>query len=238
LDEPLILPKIVLARNGWVDLIGNQNLFDAFDVRDSGALEFEGLDQGKSFVNVKVSSLPHQMTVLALQSVEWTRRPTQPHKFLALTVLGLGSMRIDGVLGNYLKLPSLKHLVLEDLAFVALEGASSDSTRLFSDKIFLQESPLLETISIDKMSMGDDFLEGLKSCTLLKNLTLEQCTIDRFIPPFLECLQESELFPCLDIISIINSWSSNLSMSSEEFRSQFAAKRPKVLFSDDTEAGQ
>lgn len=236
--------KITLPNLTWVEITGNQNTFDAFEFRDNGSLEFRGRCVGDGGVNMELSPLPDQMIELSLSCVNWAHKPHQPHIFADLTVLELEYMYIHGTLGDYLKLPSLKDLTLKDIAFIPpesndnnLEDDDSDleddgPDQLFSDTRFLQGAPGLESITLDTLSIDENLVQGLESCTLLKTLSLKYCYFSRFVPRFLEHLQSNEFVPVLDALSIVGSWANNPDMSFEEFRWRFAAKRPNVTLSD------
>jgi hypothetical protein len=225
-------PKIVLPKLGWVEMRGDQGLFDAFDLRDSGIYSFQA-SSSDEYITIDLSSFREQIAEISLSYFEWTGRPVRPRHFKNLTYLNLESTRIHGTLGEYLYLPSLRFLRLLD---VELKGPGNTGVQnhewsmLFSDTQLLQGSPLLETIEISGQDIDENFVEGLKSCKVLKTLKLSQCDFDRFISPFLECLESSELVQSLDTLEISYPWSTNADMTLEEFGQCFMARRPNVHY--------
>jgi hypothetical protein len=229
-------PKIVLPKIKQVNIRGNQDLFDAFDFRGGGALIFHGahFDIASSTVEINLSSFPDQITKISLVYVEWNQRPIQPYHFQDLIELNLELMNISGTLGEYLSAPNLKHLTISIVTFKGLDGIGvqgCDRTRLFSDKKFLQGTPVLETIKFQYGAIDENLVEGLRSCTLLKTLILFGCDLSRFISPFLKRLESSELVPSLDTLIISRPWEPDPGMTSEQFRQHFMAKRPNVCLS-------
>jgi hypothetical protein len=234
-DRSDVSQKISLPKIRFINLFGNQNLFDTFDFGDTRGFQFAGTALGTNKVDIDLSFLPAQTDHISLVGVKWTQRPVQPYKFVDLTGIVLVSIYIRGTLGDRLVLPNLKHLTLTDIRFAASRSVGSGITRvntLFSDKIFLQASPVLETIVLERITIGDGFIEGLKSCTILKSLSLNQCDLQPFVTLFLESAQNSKFVPCLDTLRIIHVRPKALGMTFEEFRLQFAAKRPNVVLSD------
>jgi hypothetical protein len=225
-------PKIALPEVGWVEITGDQGLFDAFDLRNSGICSFRGASSGDN-VTIDISYFRDQTTEVSLEFFELNQKPVQPRHFKDLTLLNLESTRIHGTLGEYLLIPSLKFLVLAEVEFKKPENTGPENhnwTRRFSDTRFLQGSPLLEAIEMSSLDIEEYFIEGLKSCTALKTLELSQCDLDRFISPFLECLESSELVPSLNTFEIHHPWSTNADMTFEEFGRRFIARRPNVHY--------
>jgi hypothetical protein len=228
--EPLV-PPISLPKIKRLDIRGDQDMFDSFDLRASGALIFHGASVDE-IPEVNISSFPDQIRELSLNCVEWSQKPIQSRHFPNLTYLRLGYMGMHGTLGEYVSLPNLKHLILEEVMFKKRENINSYKPPLFSDARFLQGTPALEAVYLNYQKIDEKFVEGLKSCTLLKSLTLEQCDLSRFVPPFLECLQSSEFVPFLGALNMIEHRIPNPDMTFEEFRRLFMARRPNVALSN------
>jgi hypothetical protein len=219
-----------------VNIRGNQNLFGAFDFRDSGALIFRGAppDGDDDEIEFDLSYFPDQTTEISLTSFEWNQKPIRPRQLQNLIELNLEETNINGTLGEYLSAPNLRHLSLSIMTFKEPESTKAQTrnlTRVFSDTKFLQGTPALETIKFEYGVIDENFVEALKSCTLLKSLTLH-CNISRFVSPFLECLEGKQLVPSLGTLSISKSCLADTGMTFEEFRQRFMAKRPNVRFSE------
>jgi hypothetical protein len=222
------VPPISLPKIKRLDIRGDQDIFDAFDLRASGALIFHGASVDE-FPEVNISSFPDQIIELSLNCFEWSQKPIQPRRFPNLTYLRLGYMNMHGTLGEYVSLPNLKHLILEEFGSKKINGYGPP---LFSDARFLQGTPALETVYLSYQEIDEKFVEGLKSCTLLQSFTLEQCDLSQFVSPFLECLQSSEFVPFLDTLNIRERRIPKPNMTFEEFRRLFMARRPNVALSN------
>jgi hypothetical protein len=209
-------------------LYGNEDLFEAFDFRYNEAFKFWGDLRRVRIIDIDISSLSDQIKNLYLMDVVLGQKPRQPYRFVQLTDLELESMAVSGILGDFFTLPNLKHLKLIRVLVRLPRGVKA----LFSDKIFLQGSPLIETMVLSQMSLGDGFIEGLKSCKLLKSLRIKKCDIETVVNPLLKHSQSNKFLPSLHTLKIIDSWPPNLGMPFEGFRSRFAAKRPSVTVSD------
>jgi hypothetical protein len=193
------------------------------------------LGDGDPSVEINLSSFPDQITKISLLFVEWNQKPIQTYHFRDLIELNLDLMSISGTLGEYLSAPNLKHLVISMVTFKELEHSGvqdHDRTQLFSDTKFLQGTPMLETIRFEHGAIDEKFVEGLVSCTLLKTLTLFYCDLSRFVSPFVERLESSQLVSSLDTLVISKSWKRNPGMTFEQFRQHLMAKRPNVRLSD------
>jgi hypothetical protein len=210
-------------------MLGNEDMFKAFDFRYNGPFRFWGDTRHAPIVDIDISSISDQITKLSLMNVVLGQKPSQPLRFVQLEALDLQSIAFSGILGDFLTLPNLKSLRLTRV-MMWLSGGNMGP--VFSDQIFLQGSPVLETMVLNRMYIGDGFIKGLKSCRLLKSLNLKKCQIECFVNPLLEYSQSSQFLPSLQTLKIIDSWSLNLGMSFEGFRSRFAAKRPSVAVSD------
>jgi hypothetical protein len=232
-----VQPKIALPKIKRVNISGNQDIFDAFDFRGSGALIFHGApwDERDRTVEINLSSFPDQITKISLVYVEWNQKPIHPYRFQDLLKLELNWMNISGTLGEYLHAPNLKHLIISMVTFKELEGTGVQDrkrTGLFSDTKFLQGTPMLETITFEREAIDEKFVEGLGSCTLLKSLTLLRCDLSHFVSPFLERLESGEVVSSLDTVVISKSWEFDPGMTFEEFRQYFMVKRPNVRLSE------
>jgi hypothetical protein len=231
------LSKVVLPKFKRVEIIGNQNLFDALDFRDSGALEFEGCYSDEDHINFDLSCLPDQTIGITLLVFKWIQKPIRPRSFEDLTYLNLHMVVIDGTIGEYINAPNLKHLILRTISTRKSESFLFENrswTRVLCDARFLEGAPLLETIRLALGDIDERVVKGLKSCTLLKNLAIEQCDISHFVLPLLESLQSNNLLPSLEIFNIKDSWSKDLDMTFEEFRQRFMVQRPNVVLSNHT----
>jgi hypothetical protein len=218
-----------------VEIQGDQNIFDAFDFKDSGTIIFRGVSLSNGIVDVDInpSTLPEQTREIHLKGVEWRQKPIQPHDFPDLIELNLDMVDIDGTLGEYLSAPNLKHLHLNTIIFNQPDNTQSlDWTPLFSDTKFLQGAPVLETIKLEYQDINENFVKCLESCILLKSLALYCCDLSRFVSPFLERLESSELGSSLDTLIISNSWDPDPGMPFGQFRQRLMAKRPNVRLSD------
>jgi hypothetical protein len=227
-------PKIVLPKVEWVDIKGNQNLFDALDLRGSRIHSFQATALPGT-VKINLSSFRDKLAEISLSSFEWTQKPTRPRHFKDLTYLNLESTRIHGTLGEYLHLPKLRYLGLAKVSFKRSgdTGVQNYSwTRLFSDERFLQGSPLLDTIDLSNQDLDENIVKGLNPCTVLKTFTLSHCNLDSFVSPFLEHLENSELVPSLDTLDIWGSWPTDIDITFEGFSERFMAKRPNVHLSN------
>jgi hypothetical protein len=90
--------------------------------------------------------------------------------------------------------------------------------------------PALRTITLDSMSIGHDFVEGLKSCKQLEALNLENCDADEFLAPFLDFVQFNESLPSLETLYIfVDPGSATQRAPSRRFWQRFAAIRPNVI---------
>jgi hypothetical protein len=221
-------PKITLPKIKQVDIQGNQNLFDAFDFRYNRALIFHGSYDDRPRVNIDFSYFPDQIIEISLSFVEWGQKPFEPRDFRDLKKLSLERVHIHGTLGEHLTAPNLKQLTVSRVFFYELEGQSSP---VFSDTKFLQATPMLEMIKLEHGSIDENFVEGLKSCTLLRTLTISHCEVSRFVLPFLEHLESSGLVPSLGTLEILNQNTCRY-MSFEEFGWQFMTKRPNTVLSN------
>jgi hypothetical protein len=223
-------PKVVLPRVKLVKINGDQDLFDAFDLRDSEISSFYATSLGDN-VTIDLSSFPDQIANFSLSYFEWTQKPVQPRHFKDLTYLDLQSTGIYGTLGEYLRLPNLRYLGLTDVQFQKPENTGAQDhglSMLFSDTQFLQGSPLLETIDLGSQEIDEKLIEGLRTCTVLKNFTLSRCILDRFVSQFLEHLENGELVPSLDRLEIWYSWPTNVDIIFEEFSRRLMTKRPNI----------
>jgi hypothetical protein len=230
LDEPLVSPKITLPNLEWISIFGNQYLFDAFDFRDNEALDFKAGAWQETLASIQLSCLPVQTTSISLSNFKWTQKPIQPHRFVELTDLDLEKVGIRGTLGDHLVLPNLKHPNLVKVFFKELKD-NKLVNQPFSDKAFLEGAPMLETIALSGMPIGDSFIEGLKSCASLRHLHLEQCKTDLLAIGLQDYLLDNELLPSLETLKIINSWPDKDYMYFDILRWCFPKKRPDVIFS-------
>jgi hypothetical protein len=221
-------PKITLPKIKEVDIQGNQNLFDAFDFRDNRALIFHGSRDRNPKVNIDLSYFPDQIIEISLSSVEWGQKPFEPRHFRDLKKLSLDLVHIHGTLGEHLSAPNLKQLALSMVFFYELDGQRSP---VFSDTKFLQATPKLATIKLEHGSIDENFVEGLKSCTLLRTLTISHCEVSHFVLPFLEHLESSGLVPSLGTLEILNQNTCRY-MTFEEFGWRFMTKRPNTVLSN------
>ncbi|PVG01801.1 hypothetical protein CPB86DRAFT_781165 [Serendipita vermifera] len=223
-------PKISLPRAEYIDLFGNQNLFEVIDLRTSGALFFKG--HGGIFMrdraSITPSYLPSHLKTLSLLQITLCHKPVRPQSFSHLTSLDLQYMTIQGILGEYIEAPRLEYLHLNTVAFESsLETVPQESHRrqLFSDRMFFQGSPGLETISLEEMSIDETFIEGLKMCAQLECLSLAYCSIEDFVPSFLECLGDNRFLPSLATLYFRSLDLTNLNTTPEEFQDQCITKR-------------
>jgi hypothetical protein len=224
-------PKIVLPKIKRVYIQGDQNVFDAFDFRDSGALIFRGaaLNNDASSGKIDLSYFPDQTTSISLTSFEWNQKPAQPRYFQHLIELDLNMTSIHGTLGEYLSALNLKHLRLSMVLFKRLESTRYyEWTPLFADTRLLKGTPVLETFELQHGIIDENFVEGLESCIALKGLTLFCCDLSRFVSPFLERLESGMLVPSLDTFSISEPRGMNPNPAFEKLIRYFMAKRADV----------
>jgi hypothetical protein len=234
------LSNIVLPKFKRLSMTGDQDSFDALDFRDSGALKFHGSysEADDYHIIIDILSLPEGVMGISLYRFEWSQKPARPRRFEDLTHLQLESMLVDGMLGEYISAPNLKHLVLIGNVSSEPESLLVENrrwNRVLCDTRFLQATPLLETIKLMRGHIDKRAVEGLKSCTLLKTLAIEQCDISHFVLPLLDSSQSNRLLPSLEIFDIKNSWPTDLDMTFEEFRQRFMVHRPNVVLSNHTD---
>ncbi|PVG01807.1 hypothetical protein CPB86DRAFT_58311 [Serendipita vermifera] len=232
-DESSIVPHTIPLQAPKVRLIGNQKFLYAFDFRNCESLELHGqnLDEDETPVDVAPTCFPERALRLYLWNMILVRTLIRPQTFVALRHLDLWYTNIQGRLGDYFTLPELRALSLGRVRFLSSAGGPLPSVhlaRLFSDNIFLQRSPKLESISLEEMSIDSSFIEGLRYCRKLNWLSLFDCDIDDFIPPLLEALENNNPLPSLDFIEIDYSWSPVLNISFEEFRERVWATKDEV----------
>ncbi|PVG01802.1 hypothetical protein CPB86DRAFT_794798 [Serendipita vermifera] len=223
MDKPFTSSKLRLPRLNSLCIDGSQQIFDAFDLRDSGIYElsFDG-NVGSS---IDPTSLPIELEILHLQSIFFTTRPSQPHPLGSLTILKFGDTVIEHPLQEYLTLSTLEHLEIWNIRFLPSGYPASPDN---SDLVFLGELPKLETISVKYAKIGSGFAAVLQSCQYLESIIVDECKASPFIGSFPGYLADAKAFPSLDTLCINGPWPWGLDMGMGGFASLCKAQRPNL----------
>jgi hypothetical protein len=225
LMEPLV-SKIALPNARSVEILGDHNMINAFDLRDSSFLQFHGVTRVNHSFNINFSSLSKQTKDISLQCAKFASKPARPYLFGDLTHLRLYQTRIHGRVDDYLEFPNLEHLALEKVTSLNNGVQINDLNQLLSVDVF-RRVPVLRTITLDSMSIGRSFVEGLESCKRLEAINLESCDIGDFVVPFLYFLQSNESLPSLEAL-YIHTPRNDMNGIFEAFGQCYLAMRPNV----------
>lgn len=95
---------------------------------------------------------------------------------------------------------------------------------------FFQGIPELEVFSIEKMPINGKLTSGLKNCRLLRELNIDWCVVDKFVPSFRESMKDKKMFPSLRALDINDSWSDKIDPYTE-FTKYCASQRPAIAIS-------
>jgi hypothetical protein len=236
MNEQFSLSKIRLPGIKSLFIEGGQNIFDAFDLKDSKMDKLVYTDEGDGYITP--ASLPRQLDFLLLESVHFIQRPSQPHLLAHLTTLQLGSTTLEHPLQDYIAFPNLQHLEVWNVHFDPPEdnvnqNTEEDSTLSNSEQTFLRDIPKLMTILIRFMKIDSGLISLLQSCSQLESMTIEVCHAETFIPRFLDSLDHRDSFPSLNTFRITRSWPQQSNLSHNDFVTHCAAKRPDITISGD-----
>jgi hypothetical protein len=215
--------------------------FASLDLSSADAIEFWSTNRP---TNRLFAPIPNQLTNLKLDRVIFTIESLpggQRYSLPYLTSLTLRNIIFFGPMRKYFHCPKLGHLLYtifsrSSTLGTAIEGCKNPyqvPIQHAFDKIFFQETPVLEFIILEGTTLDDALVPILASCPALHSLEIEDCRMESFIHPFLDTLQDTKSFPSMKMIHIDGSWPAKLDLSYQEFVAQSIYRRPEIYISGD-----
>jgi hypothetical protein len=179
------------------------------------------------------SPIPNQLTELKLSLLifKLDSLPSgQRHSLPCLKSLSVEETMLIGPIQKFFHCPKL-----EKLRYITttegMEGCKSHHMAPIEgvlDEAFFRETPALSSIFLHAATLGDDLKASLGSCPVLHSLEILDCSLEKFIQPFLEKLQDMKYFPSLQKLCIDDSWPTKFDMSYNEFAARCRSERPGI----------
>jgi hypothetical protein len=185
-----------------------------------------------------MASLPTQLSHLDLTELTFFGKsllPNYPLEMPNLTTLKLTASNFEGHMQKYLSFPKLKSLYLDYVSFISLsdtrpmEEQDMETAQLFSDETFFRKIPDLELLSLRRMPLDAKLIASLQCCSRLREIVIDMCLVQGFIPSLTTSLEDSHSFPSLSTLTINYSWSDALSLPFTDFVKHYTSQRPGLF---------
>jgi hypothetical protein len=188
--------------------------------------------------NIGPSSIPINLRELILGQVRFPAGSTR-HYLPHLTKFELYDAYLGSPLRELLEIPNIETLVLHDIHFDSPNSQHSvlnneERGILLSDAQFFQGLPVLKHLSMASVPLSGDLVVSLRSCPMLRRLSLEGCEIKSFLLFFADDRPYSSYLPALRDINISKSWPYSAGMTYTDFISRLSSLMPVVeIYGDD-----
>jgi hypothetical protein len=183
------------------------------------------------------SSLPIHLTELVLYRMSLTLVGTS-HCLPRLKKLELCDTHIHGVLRHLPQFPKLKTLILDDICFhpensPTTELILDEAAQMLSDALFFRGIPEIECLSLISVEISGDLIVSLRSCPMLRSLSLESCYIEPLLLFFADDRPYTSYLPTLKEFSISESWPYSIGMTYTDFITRLSSLMPGVQICGD-----
>jgi hypothetical protein len=216
-----------------LEIEGERDLIDVIDFSHIQSLYFscETLNTGLS-----LTFIPVQLIELHLKDIPLTSDvlPSQAYYLPQLQSLKLESVRIEGALGMYIKLPKLKHLDLDRVWYLPLKNKTEDGHDVAGTSLVdaphlvsLEGFPDLEIFSFEGSRLARGIVEKIRRYSKLTHFSMGGIDHEEFFSSFLEALADNRSFPSLKRFDFHRgSWKEQWSLSANDFIELCGLKRP------------
>lgn len=183
---------------------------------------------------VKPTAIPIRLSELSLERLSLNRSNPigSPCCLPQLKRLNLNEIAIRGSLRDYLSFPKLTYLAVNEPRFLSKDGQrllrEKEAATVFSDELFFQSVPELETLSLSSMTVNRKLINCLHFCPMFRNLLIDTCSIKSFISSFIEVKVHSVHLLALQELTILDSWPLSMSVSFLEFIACLSITRPDI----------
>jgi hypothetical protein len=220
-------------------LEGKNDLFNLVDLSGAHTVSFDFMQLPRSQM---LSPIPTQVKTLTISNVIFTKDSIpsgQRYSLQCLASLTLEDVVFLGPMRDYLHCPILKHLEYSifsewsasDINAEDIESPYKHPIQETLDAVFFRETPGLQSLHLQGITLDEVLLPTLASCPALYNLRMQDCSIENFIHPFLGNLQDPKSFASLGMLVFDDQWPASLNISYREFVAQCSSRRPGVQLS-------
>jgi hypothetical protein len=220
-------------------LEGKDDLFNLVDLSGAHTVSFNSMQYPRSRM---LSPIPTQLTTLTISNVIFTKDSIpsgQRYSLQCLANLTLKDAVFLGPMRDYLHCPILRHLEYSILSEWSASNSNAEGVESpykhpiqeTLDAVFFRETPSLQFLHLQGITLDEVLLPTLASCPVLYSLRIQDCSIENFIHPFVGNLQDPKSFPSLRVLVLDEQWPAGLKISYREFVAQCSSRRPGVQLS-------
>ncbi|PVG01730.1 hypothetical protein CPB86DRAFT_812029 [Serendipita vermifera] len=177
--------------------------------------------------------IPAGLSELSLSDIElgYTTNGPAARSLSRLKRLSLNNVTIRGPLRNHLTFPRLKHLAITSSGYIGRDTCIE--TALINDEELFRGIPELESLSLTEMDLNSMLLDHLHFCPMLHSIAFDSCSMEDFMPSFINPEVYTTGLPALRELYIYDSWPNSIDKSFQDFTAHLAAIRPSLqIFGD------
>ncbi|PVG01758.1 hypothetical protein CPB86DRAFT_57697 [Serendipita vermifera] len=187
------------------------------DLRQAEKLDFS-CRYGRD--GLRIEAIPIQLTELSLNCPNFRPHMRSVHGVQLmsnLVTLELGWVSFDESPYQYFSFPNLKELYLCCVWFHTYDKNEKGNPVVLSEGSFFQGIPKLERLRLYSMKTKDPFCTTLGQCLNLTDFTMDSCSIQDFLPSFVDSIKNGPSFISLKNLHIDTSWPRQCDLSFTEF---------------------